>query len=89
MKLSPLMYERVFFCPWLVDKERDGRKTGTLLAQQQHRVLRDKRRQISTAYSISFLHLAQCSLFLVYESYHMAFYLYNLNSFWKRKRKYK
>lgn len=39
MKLSPLMYERVFFCPWLVDKERDGRKIGVLLTQQQHRVL--------------------------------------------------
>lgn len=28
MKLSPLMYERVFFCPWLVDKERDGQENG-------------------------------------------------------------
>lgn len=46
-------------------KRGTGRKTGALLAQRQHRVLRDKRRQISTAYSISVLHLAQCSLFLV------------------------
>lgn len=86
MKLRPLMHKRVFFYLWLVDKGGESRNTGVLFTQRWHRVLGDKRRRISTAYSVYFLHLAQSSLFLVYESYHMAFYLYNLNSFLKMKR---
>lgn len=85
MKLSLLMHERLFFCLWLVGRGVGGEQENKHSAHSMMAPsVKRQRKQIRTAHRIYFPHLTRGPLFLVYESYHMAFHLHSLSSFFPK-----